>query len=204
MNNGGKKQMEKWSHPPERRGNTTGSHRNRCCRRICVVRPSGGSTAALAVFVPRNDDEKARPHAEAGFFVRPWSVHQVPVTEGPIHAGPVGWVEPLRNPPWVFRQARPVMKTHRGVPQDGPVMGFSSAQPILRAQAGTLPRGRKAGTGRCPPPGKQALRPGHQRHGDGIRGFPWNMPTGLLFFTTRSPRFAAFLAGTRKPQVQHP
>jgi hypothetical protein len=32
--------------------------------------------------------------------------------------------------------------------------------------------------------------------GNGIMGFPWNMPCGILFFTTRSPRFAAFLSGT--------
>jgi hypothetical protein len=51
----------------------------------------------------------------------------------------------------------------------------------------------------------QADEAGGTRHrrGGNMR-FPWNMPTGLLFFTTRSLRFAAFLSGTRKPQVQHP
>jgi hypothetical protein len=29
--------------------------------------------------------------------------------------------------------------------------------------------------------------------GDGIMRFPWNGRRGILFFTTRSPRFAAFL-----------
>jgi ATP-dependent Clp protease adaptor protein ClpS len=32
--------------------------------------------------------------------------------------------------------------------------------------------------------------------GEGIMRFLWNMPTGILFLTTRSPRFAAFLSGT--------
>lgn len=45
----------------------------------------------------------------------------------------------------------------------------------------------------------------HHGGEEGIIRFPWNMPIGILFFTTRSPRFAAFLSGTRKPQaVQNP
>ena len=32
--------------------------------------------------------------------------------------------------------------------------------------------------------------------GAGNMRLPWNMPTGILFLTTRSPRIAAFLSGT--------
>lgn len=39
---------------------------------------------------------------------------------------------------------------------------------------------------------------------EGIIRFPWNMPTGILFFTTRSPPFAACLSGTKPQAVRNP
>jgi hypothetical protein len=95
------KHMEMWSHPPERCGNSAGSHRNRCCRRSLRRHTSGsgasGGFPALTALRPfRHQHEKARRHVKAGFFVRPWNcgraagLSKIPVAGGRSRPGKAG------------------------------------------------------------------------------------------------------------------
>ena len=79
------------------------------------------------------------------------------------------------------------------VPKNGSLPNLLSR---LVASPGPANMNRYDGHGLAPP--RATL------DGGGIIRFPWNMPTRILFFTTRSCRFAAFLSRTRKSQVRHP
>ena len=113
-------------------------------------------------------------------------------------------VAPLEPAFFAMKEARPQSEAGFFVRPGGGRIARSARRCVDRRiqPAGTqaIVHRRTSRTGfdvRAPAPPRRALAGDAGRTGGGMMRFPWNRPTGILFFTTRSRRFAAFSSGTR-------